>query len=369
MSVKALLTRQVDARPLALTRIVVGLSGIAFAVFVERRGLNRLAEEGIFTAPPTDFLPALTPGLVDVLIALWIAFGIALTLGLFARTSAAGVALVAGASIALDLQAFSNHVTLLIALSALLALGDPGAVWSLDARRRGTRSAVPYWPVFLLKFQVTTVYAYAALTKVNGSFLGAEVLASRWEPVVGSSPAGGVEAVLVGVAISTVLAEGFLAVGLWDERLRRIALPLGLGLHVAIPATLGVTLIPFSTMMLAVYVLFPDWLPGSRTVSWDAREAALSRFVGRYRRLDWFGIHSYVPGADARDRESAKQALVVEAGGDRVEGYRAVCALLEQSPVTFLVAPILRAPGISRLGAARYRRMAGAPGRMQPART
>ena len=93
--------------------------GGALAVFVERRALNKLAGEDIFHLPAASWLPAVTPTLVDVLLALWIGFGIALTVDLFAR-AAAGVATVAVLAMAVNLQASSNHVTLLVALSVQL---------------------------------------------------------------------------------------------------------------------------------------------------------------------------------------------------------------------------------------------------------
>jgi len=350
--VKALLIRETDPRPLALVRIVVGLSGIALAVFVERRALNRLSSEDVLHLPAASWLPALTPTLVDVLLVLWIAFAIALTIGLYARIAAAGVAIVAAAAMTLDLQAFSNHVTLLVALSALLALGNPSAAWSIDARRKGGEMRIPYWPVFLIKVQISTVYAYAALSKINDSFLSAEVLASRWEPGLGGLT-DTLQPVLIAIAIATVLAEGFLAVGLWNERLRRVALPLGLGLHVVIPATLGAPLIPFSTLMLGAYVLFPDWRHGSQCVVWDSGSPGIASFVRAFRRLDWFGVHEFEPSALAQPEPPIRLN-----GPDRsAEGYDAVRIMLERSPVTFLVAPVLGSPLAAPLGKRAYQRL------------
>ena len=357
MQMKALLERQTDARPLALVRIVVGLSAIALAVFVERSALNRLSGEDIFQAPAASWLPTLTPALVDVILVLWIAFAIALTIGLYARLAAAGVALVAAAAMTLDLQAFSNHVTLLVALSVLLALGNPAAAWSVDSRRRGSAASIAYWPVFLIKFQISTVYAYAALSKINDSFLSAEVLASRWEPGLGSLTET-LQPVLIAIAISTVLAEGFLAVGLWNERLRRVALPLGLGLHVLIPATFGAPLIPFSALMVGAYVLFPDWQAGSQRVVWNSGSEGIASFVRAFRRLDWFGVHDFEPSALAPSEPPIRLS-----GPDRsAEGYDAVRLMLERSPVTFLIAPILGSRVVAPLGRRAYQRVAG-PGR------
>jgi hypothetical protein len=297
---------------------------------------------------------------VEGILTLWIAFAIALAIGLFARPAAAGLAAVAAATIALDLQAFSNHVTLLIALSALLALGNPSAAWSVDARLGRARASIPYWPVFLVKFQISTVYAFASLTKINSSFLGAEVLASRWEPVVGE-PGGAVHAILVAIAISTVCVEGFLAVALWSARWRRVALPLGLGLHVTIAATLGAVLVPFGTLMLGAYVLFPAWRPGSGRVAWDGRLEGVERLVALLRWLDWFGVYRYSATRSAPPRApDARAALQVRDSAGTREGFDAVRAILERSPVTFLVAPLLGLRPLTSLGARLYSRRVAA---------
>lgn len=383
MRLRDLLERETDPRPLALVRIVVGLSAIALAVFVERGGLNRLAVDDVFHAQAVSWLPQLSPGLVDVVLVLWIAFAIALTIGLFARVAAVGLAVVAATTMALDLQAFSNHVALMIAMSALLALGNPSAAWSIDARRRPRITSIPYWPTFLIKFQVSTVYGYAALSKINGSFLGAEVLASRWEPGLGGL-VDPLHPLLVAIAVSTVLVEGFLAVALWSERYRRIALPLGLALHVVIPLTLGAVLIPFSTLMLGAYVLFPEWRPGSRVVVWDPRSGFAGGFIRVFRRLDWFGVHGVEARAssgsngrsgavpDRVDRatdprrahersdgfDSVDEAIRLVGHRERSEGFDAVRMMLQQSPVTFLFAPVLGVRPFAGLGKRAYRSLA-----------
>ena len=365
MRLTKLLERETDPRPLALVRIVVGLSALCLAVLVERDALQRLASGEVFLAPAFSWLPEPSAGLIDAILLLWIVFAVALTIGLFARPAAAGLAVVAAAAMALDFQAYSNHLALLVALSALLALGSPSAAWSLDARLGRSRAGIPYWPVFLIKLQIATMYGYAAVAKINGTFLGGEVFAARWRPRVTElvEPLG--DPFLIAAAILTVLAEGFLAMALWNARLRPVALPLGVGLHLGIVVTIGFGGLPaFGALALGTYVLFPVWRPGSRVVVWDERSGFCGQFVRLFRRLDWFGVHAFVRSGDPRaavvgdTRAQVDDAIQVVGPDGRSRGFDAVREMLEQSPVTFLFAPVLRAWPLAPLGRRWYRSLA-----------
>lgn len=142
-------------------------------------------------------------------------------------------------------------------------------------------------------------------------------------------------------------------VGLWNERLCRVPLPLGLGLHVVIPATLGAPLIPLNTLMLGAYVLFPDWRHGSQCVVWDSGSPGIASFVRAFRRLDWFGVHEFEPSALAQPESPIR----INGPDQSAEGYDAVRIMLERSPVTFLVAPMLGSRLAAPLGKRVYHRL------------
>ncbi len=111
-------------------------------------------------------------------------------------------------------------------LSAILAVSRCGEVLTLVSGA-GRKTQVPYWPVFLLRLQITSVYAWTAIAKINEQYLSGEVLDTfmhDWVPV--SGPLLGL------VAAASVLTEMFLALALWSRRLLLPATLLGAGLHI-----------------------------------------------------------------------------------------------------------------------------------------
>ncbi len=85
----------------------------------------------------------------------------------------------------------------------------------------------------LVRVLVTTVYAFAALTKLNPTFIDGDQLVGifesreRWDTFVPAIRGG------LGIALSWVgmLAEASLAVGMWWPRTRRLTALLGLVVH------------------------------------------------------------------------------------------------------------------------------------------
>jgi predicted DCC family thiol-disulfide oxidoreductase YuxK len=357
------LGRPVDPRPLALMRIGVGVATGMIGLETWRILIKVSAPEKL-QVPAVDWLPELSHGLIWALLALWTISAAALTLGLRARVAAASLTVLAVIAMVLDEQAYSNHLAFMAVLCALLALGRPAAVWSLDAKRPGARAATPYWPVFLIKFQISTVYGFAALSKVNATYLSGEVL----ERSARSPLSELAEPMVIVASASAIVVELFLSVALWSERLQKIAFPLGLSLHLMIVATLEnpLPLIPFGILALSPYVLFLRAEPASRLVVWDDSCAFCGRWIAVLRRLDLLGVHRFVGSGDPAafvgtgvTPDQAERAIQLVAGGRRVEGYDALRKVLEVSPLTFLVAPLLGLAPLARLGRRAYRHVAG----------
>jgi predicted DCC family thiol-disulfide oxidoreductase YuxK len=343
-----------------VTRIGVGVA--AGMIGLETwRILIKISAPDKLHVQAAAWLPELSHGLIWGLLALWTLFAVALTIGLLARPAAAGLTLLAALAMLLDEQAYSNHLALMAVLCALLALAQPAAAWSLDARRRDAVEATPYWPIFLIKFQVSTVYGFAALSKLNGDYLSGEVL-DRTTRLSGLG-----DPMLLIASATTVLVELFISVALWSESLQRIAFPVGLCFHLLIIATIvpPLPLIPFALLVLSPYVLFLRAEPASRLVVWDSRCAFCNRWAAVLRRLDLLGIHRFVDsgatGALASTGVTAIQAdrgIQRVAGEQRDEGYDAVRKVLEVSPLTFLAAPLLGLAPVARLGRRAYRQVA-----------
>lgn len=72
-----------------------------------------------------------------------------------------------------DVTNYLNHHYLVVLLGCLLWLLPAHAAWSVDARRRPglARATVPAWNVWLLRFQVGAVYAFAGLAKAKPDWL------------------------------------------------------------------------------------------------------------------------------------------------------------------------------------------------------
>ena len=135
-----------------------------------------------------------------------------------------------------DQQTYSNHLYLMLPVAALLTVAESGAAVSLDARRAGGRDWVPGWPVWLLCAQISIVYAFAALAKLNPDFLSGSVVASylRRDGLLAVPAAWrSLEPMLV-MSLFAICSEAFLAFALWIPRWRPAALVVGLGLHLFI---------------------------------------------------------------------------------------------------------------------------------------
>jgi predicted DCC family thiol-disulfide oxidoreductase YuxK len=356
------LGRPIDPRRLALTRIGVGVAAGMIGLETWRL-LIKVSAPDKLQVPALAWLPVLSHELIWALFAVWTLLAAALTLGLKARLAAAGLALLAVLAMLLDEQVYSNHLALMAVLCGLLALGRPAAVWSLDARRRPPVAATPYWPVFLIQVQISTLYGFAALSKLNDVYFSGEVLErSTWGFV---NTLG--EPLLIAAALAGIAVELFLSVGLWNARLQRIAFPLGLCFHLLIVATFErpLPLIPFALLALSPYVLFLRAKPASRVVIWDDGCAFCARSVALLRGIDLLGVHRFVGSSDPSAFEGtgvtplqAERAVQLVVDGHRVEGYDAIRMALEVSPPTFLLAPLLGIPPIARLGRRAYRRVA-----------
>ena len=145
-------------------------------------------------------------------LAVWIAAGLALLTGRNARVWWAAL-LLAGGGLAIDLplDLRRQHLVLLIGVALV------GAVTADDRER-----------LLLWRLQLTALYAFAALAKLNETFLSGSVLAAALEG--GPVPLPRLPVlVLVILGIALIAVEALLAVTPWV--LQRLGLLLAVGLH------------------------------------------------------------------------------------------------------------------------------------------
>lgn len=241
---------RVDARPIALARILLAFA-LGVCVLESSAVLGGIAD-GRLRFPVLSALPGPTVAAVQVYQAVGLTAAVLLLLGLVAGASAAtGSVLLAGALL-WDQQTYSSHHVLITLLLGYLAFAGSGRRWSVVRRGGRERSEVPWWPQALMMTQVSVLYLFAGLSKINPVFLSGEPL-QEW--MWADLPLWTFQA----LAVATVVTEIFLAFGLWIPRVRLLAAAAGLGLHLGILVGLTdqtLVLTAFAAASMSTYWLF-----------------------------------------------------------------------------------------------------------------
>jgi predicted DCC family thiol-disulfide oxidoreductase YuxK len=277
---------------------------------------------------------------------------------------------VMGYVLLLDQQTYSNHLYLLCLLVLLLAWADAGAAYSIDARRSGPRM-VANGPVALLRAQLSIVYGFSAIAKLNLIYLSGAVISlnleREWWLAIPAELH--VPEVLMWVALATILGEIFIALGIWIERWRPSVFVVGLALHAGIVVSMMRTerlqLAIFALEMFALYILFVDPRQRIRLVIWDDQCSFCRTWINWSRRLDWLRVHHFIGASEPEayreagvTQEEADQALQLIGPEGKVSGFDAVRTILEALPVSFLWAPLLRLAPVRWAGDRGYRAVA-----------
>jgi len=258
--------RQTDSRPVALARILVGLAAMGNALEYWA-AMNRLLAPTVVKMPYLAWLPYPSLVAAQVLIGVWLIAALLFIVGLQTRLSGAMLTAIMAYVLLLDQQLYSNHLYLGILVTLLLTIVDSGARFSLDARYRGRRDRIAEWPVLLLKVQVSIVYFFAALTKVNPTYLSGDIMAHFIHAdVLRLVPAGwSLVAPMQALSILSIVTEFFIAFALWFAFWRWLALLAGLGLHLTIiligGRAIGVPDIVFTVFALSIVPLYALFFP------------------------------------------------------------------------------------------------------------
>jgi hypothetical protein len=253
-----------DARPAAAARIVLGVAAMVSAV--ETWGfLRRVLDPGVVKMPYVAWIPPLPPALLPLFTAAWLAAALAFGLGFRTRLAGAVLSVCMGYTLLMDQQLYSNHLYLFVVLLGLMTLADSGARLSLDARLRGPRPQIPLWPIALLRLQVSILYGFAVLAKLNPMYLSGAVVAQFITPEALAllETAWPRATLLPLLAVLSIGLELFLALALWSAPFRLPALLLGAGFHALLVPMgtptgepLSLELIVFGLVSVAPYLLF-----------------------------------------------------------------------------------------------------------------
>lgn len=345
----------IGPRALGLARVIVGFAVLIRSIVVWQV-LSRLTRPEVLRAPYLEWVPRPTIAFAIGVVVVWTASSILFTIGWKVQVVGPVLMLTIVGTLALDVQTYSNHLYLMAWLVLLLSIADSGAGLNISRTDR----QVVRWPVILLMIQLSIVYGFSALTKLNASFLSGEVLAGTLGTGLMSFPDSlRTPRVLGVVAALAVLAELFIAVFIWRPRFRGAAFVLGLGLHLSITLFMAqsLQLLVFSLEMLALYPLFLSSHP--LIVVWDDDCVRCRSWMNGYTGLDLLRTLQPIGKSDRDNplsQESQTQMIHAVHHGRTTTGFAAVTRILEHLVPTLWLAPILRLPGIRHLGESWYQR-------------
>lgn len=252
---------RIDGRAVAITRVIIGIAALLQMIDTAAI-LSAVLDDTKMQLPYIAQLPVVSANWLPLYLLLWCVVAVLFTIGWRTWLSGAALSLILSYSLVVDQQSYSNHVYLLTLIVVLLTLAHGGGRFSVDARLGRAQETIPAWPIVLLKWQMSIVYFFAAVSKINITYISGGILAInmregwafplpdawlRWE-------------LMMPLAIVSILTEMFLALAFWSPRYRYSAIFIGIAFHVVIaltfPMRTGFPLAIFGIMMFATYLQF-----------------------------------------------------------------------------------------------------------------
>lgn len=263
---------KLDAAHLGLFRCTLGLV-VMLKVSPLTKRIGKLFTENVLQVPFFSNYPLHSEQIATILCVFLLLSSTSLTLGFYSRTNAILSASCLSLTILIDRQLYSNHLYLIVLLLLLLGCSRCGERFSVDARNWSLRDnpiKVEAWPIELIKLQLSVVYFFAAITKINVSFLSGDLLRyvfvkeSSWDTLQAIGQQAEWNTCFSTLAYLSVLTELFLCFALWHKRTRLLAVGIGVGFHLSLAfvyfSPSDSQLLVFSLVMFAVYSLHFDGL-------------------------------------------------------------------------------------------------------------
>lgn len=175
-----------------------------------------------------------------------------------------------------DAAAYRSCDYLILLISGIMAVVPAHRALSFDARRGIATSAIPSWPVWLLRFQFAVVYLFNGIARLNHTWLAGEPV-SYWLGMRTKLPVIGPE--LAKPWVTPIFAYGLpvfdLAIVpllLW-RRTRVPAFLIACGFHLTNGALLGFDIGTWLMIAGTLMFLAPGW---PRTIGWIDAQPALT---------------------------------------------------------------------------------------------
>lgn len=245
--------------------LVLAVSASGIALFETARTLAAIARDEIVAVPRLDWWTAAPVSIIGAL-TVW-AIGTGALASKKWRVRWGWMAPVGAlASSALDRQTLGSAIGYLVVIAT-------ASHW-FSCRLREYESTQRMWgaPLRVLQVQVSVVFAWTAFAKLNPRFMSGAVLSGAFAGPIPPPDFLVERRSLMALAVLTVVAESFFAIGLWMRTVRPLALVGVVTFHVLIVMFFQptLTLIAFALVMGSGYALHSSgrWPPVGRP--WDA---------------------------------------------------------------------------------------------------
>ena len=130
-----------------------------------------------FKYPGFSWLPDLPASWMNAMVAGMAVAAILFALGLFYRAAAIALFLTWTYYFLAEATVYNNHYYLMVLLTFLMIFMPAHQRFSLDRKRLRLESRqIPFWPVFLLRFQLFVVYFYGGIAKFSAEWLAGNVV-------------------------------------------------------------------------------------------------------------------------------------------------------------------------------------------------
>jgi len=317
--------------------------------------------------PGMQWLPALPQLWISRLVLALTILSVFVALGLFTRWVTLAAALITTYLFLLSQCNYHHHMVLFICVLWILALSPSGRRFSLDAlAQTDSPNDGRMWilPIRLIQVLVCFIYLCSFISKLDVSWWNGSLLRLYHELGALRGPFVDFGMGITGYPVAGILAtcaEGFLAFGLLWPKTRRMALLVGIGLHVSIDASMEVS--TYGYQMLALYLAFIVPATGTTVVLYDGRCGMCRASRSWTKLLDWFGRITWLDFRLSQTREQVpylqdeqleKEMVAITADGRVFSGFKAWREILARLPLTFVPSFLCYLPPISMIGGRVY---------------
>lgn len=172
MDVSKILSKPVSPSTLGLFRVIFGIIMLIQLVRLQPYIVDTLPNSLFFlTYPGFEWIKITSPENLKLIFTSGYLASILIALGVFSRLASGYLFISWGYLFLLDAGHYNNHYYLIWLLLLLFTVTKADAAFSVLKKMR--KEYIPYWQLFLFKFQIVVVYFYGGLAKFNADWLNA----------------------------------------------------------------------------------------------------------------------------------------------------------------------------------------------------